>query len=173
MSRSILLVDDDPRILTSLSQALEVDEAEVRTASSAEDALAELGASPADVVLSDLKMPGMDGIELLKLLRERAPATDVVIMTAHEDLPTVATAMREGALDFLVKPLDLHLLRRLLDRIFEDRKTRERARRHAEDGDQRGISERLVGRDPRLIEIFKLVGKVASSRTTVIVRGES
>ena len=173
MSRSILLVDDDPRILTSLSQALAEDGTEVRTAPSAEEGLAALGGAPADVVLSDLKMPGMDGIELLKLLRERAPATDVVIMTAHEDLPTVATAMREGAADFLVKPLDLHQLRRLLDRIFDDRKTRSRARRDEGPGDRRGISERLVGRDPRLIEIFKLVGKVAASRTTVIVRGES
>lgn len=172
MTRSILLVDDDPRILTSLSQALAGDATEVRTAPSAEEALAELGASPADLVLSDLKMPGMDGVELLKLVRERAPSTDVVIMTAHEDLPTVARAMREGALDFLVKPLDLHRLRRLLDRIFEDRRTRERARRRPDAG-RPGISERLVGRDPRLIEIFKLVGKVASSRTTVVVRGES
>ncbi len=172
MSRSILLVDDDSRILTSLSQALAGDSTEVRTASSAEAALAALGAAPADVVLSDLKMPGMDGIELLKLVHARAPATDVVIMTAYEDLPTVARAMREGALDFLVKPLDLHRLRRLLDRVFEDRRTRERARRGSDD-DRPGISERLVGRDPRLIEIFKLVGKVASSRTTVVVRGES
>ena len=173
MTRSILLVDDDPRILTSLSQALSADSTEVRTAASAEEALAGLADSPADLVLSDLKMPGMDGIELLKLLRERAPSTDVVIMTAHEDLPTVAAAMREGARDFLVKPLDLHQLRRLLDRVFEDRRTRDRARHDRDGADRPGISERLVGRDERLIEIFKLVGKVASSRTTVIVRGES
>ncbi|MDX1393776.1 MAG: sigma-54 dependent transcriptional regulator [Gemmatimonadota bacterium] len=172
MTRSLLLVDDDARILTSLSQALVDDGTDVRTAASAEEALGRLGARPADVVLSDLKMPGMDGIELLKLVRERAPSTDVVIMTAHEDLPTVARAMREGAMDFLVKPLDLHALRRLLDRIFDDRATRARARR-ALDDDRPGISERLVGRDPRLIDIFKLVGKVAGSRTTVVVRGES
>ena len=174
MNRSILLVDDDPRILTSLSQALADEITEVRTAANAERGLAELGAKPADLVLSDLKMPGMDGIELLRLVRQRAPSTDVVIMTAHEDLPTVARAIREGALDFLVKPLDLHRLRRLLDRIFEDRKTRAGARRAPKaDGTGPGISDRLVGRDPALIDIFKLVGKVAGSRTTVIVRGES
>jgi DNA-binding NtrC family response regulator len=172
VARSILLVDDDPRILTSLSQALATDGTEVRTAPSAEKALAELGTSPADLILSDLKMPGMDGIELLKLVRERAPSSDVVIMTAHEDLPTVAEAMREGALDFLVKPLDLHHLRRLLDRIFEDRGTRAEVRGDNEERTS-ATSPRLVGRDPRLIEIFKLVGKVAASRTTVIIRGES
>jgi two-component system response regulator HydG len=172
MSPSILLVDDDPRILTSLSQALTGDSLEVRTAPSAEKALTELAARAADVVLTDLKMPGMDGLELLQLIRARAPSTDVVIMTAHEDLPTVAAAMREGAMDFLIKPLDLHRLRRLLERIFEDRRTRDRARREP-DPDRSAISDRLVGRDPRLIDIFKLVGKVASSRTTVVVRGES
>lgn len=172
MSRSILIVDDDPRILTSLAQALSADTTEVRTAPSAEKALSELGASPADLILSDLKMPGMDGIELLKLVRERAPSSDVVIMTAHEELPTVAAAMREGALDFLVKPLDLHRLRRLLERIFEDRRTRAEARRQGEDR-KPAMSARLVGRDPRLVEVFKLVGRIAASRTTVIVRGES
>lgn len=129
MTRSILIVDDDARILTALSEALSDEATDVRTAASAEAALAAIGASCPDVVLSDLRMPGMDGIELLRLLRERVGSTDVVIMTAYQDLPTVATAMREGAQDFLVKPLDLHQLRRLLDRIFEDRKTRERALR--------------------------------------------
>ncbi|HUF13198.1 MAG TPA: sigma-54 dependent transcriptional regulator [Longimicrobiales bacterium] len=172
MTRSILIVDDDARILTALSEALADEATDVHTAASAEAALAAVGASCPDVVLSDLRMPGMDGIELLRLLRERAASTDVVIMTAYQDLPTVATAMREGAQDFLVKPLDLHQLRRLLDRIFEDRKTRERARRNAK-ATHATVSERLVGEDRRLIEIFKLVGRVASSRSTVMIRGES
>jgi DNA-binding NtrC family response regulator len=172
VSRSILVVDDDARILTALSEALADEAADVRTAATAEAALGEVGRSAPDVVLSDLRMPGMDGIELLRLLRARAPATDVVIMTAYQDLPTVATAMREGAQDFLVKPLDLHQLRRLLDRIFEDRRTRERARRDR-DGEPPAVSGRLVGQDGRLIEIFKLVGRVATSRSTVMIRGES
>jgi DNA-binding NtrC family response regulator len=172
MGRSILIVDDDPRILTALSEALGDRRTTVRTAASAEAALSSLAATPADIVLTDLRMPGMDGLELLQLLRKRLPGVDVAIMTAHEDLPTVATAMREGARDFLIKPLDLHAVRRLLSRIFEDRETRARVRR-----DERTAVEttdgRLVGRDRRLIEIFKVVGQVAASRTTVIVRGES
>ena len=173
MKRSILLVDDDPRILTALSEAIAADGSEVRTAPSAEAALAALGACPADVVLTDLRMPGIDGIELLRLVRDRAPSTDVVVLTAYEDLPTVASAMREGAEDFLVKPLDLGKLRLLLDRIFEDRSTRVRARLGPPPDEQPGISEGLVGRDRRLIEVFKVVGRVATSRTTVIIRGES
>ncbi len=174
MTRSILLVDDDTRILAALSEAIAEDGTEVRTAPSAEKALAALGSAPAEVVLTDLRMPGMDGIELLRLLRDRAPDIDVVIMTAYQDLPTVATAMREGAQDFLVKPLDLHHVRRLLDRIYEDRRTRERARRGSATSDgERARPRRLVGNDARLVEIFKLIGRIASSRTTVIIRGES
>ncbi|MEJ2312864.1 MAG: sigma-54 dependent transcriptional regulator [Gemmatimonadales bacterium] len=175
MSRSILIVDDDERILASLSQALDSDSSEVRTAASAELAIASLAEAPADVVLADLKMPGMDGMELLKLLSERSPETDVLIMTAYDDLPTVAKAMREGASDFLTKPLDLHQLRRALKRVFEDRSVRSRAapkRKGARDRAEAGV-ERMVGRDPAMVEIFKLIGQVAGTRTTVVVRGES
>ncbi len=175
MSRSILIVDDDERILASLSQALDSDSSEVRTAASSELALASLAEAPADVVLADLKMPGMDGMELLKLLRERSPETDVLIMTAYDDLPTVAKAMREGAADFLTKPLDLHQLRGALTRVFEDRSVRSRAapkRKGARDRAEAGV-ERMVGRDPAMVEIFKLIGQVAGTRTTVVIRGES
>ena len=175
MSRSILIVDDDERILASLSQALDSDSSEVRTAASSELALARLAEAPADVVLADLKMPGMDGMELLKLLRERSPETDVLIMTAYDDLPTVAKAMREGAADFLTKPLDLHQLRGALTRVFEDRSVRSRVapkRKRARDRAEAGV-ERMVGRDPAMVEIFKLIGQVAGTRTTVVIRGES
>jgi DNA-binding NtrC family response regulator len=172
MSRSILIVDDDSRILTALSQALG-EGAEVRTVGSAEEALAALGQSTADVVLADVRMPGMDGVELLRLLRQRAPSVDVLLMTAYEDLPTVAAAMREGARDFLIKPLDLHHLRRLLDRVFDDRRIRERAGRTRSTALPDDQEVRLIGRDRRLVEIFKLIGQVAPTRTTVLIRGDS
>lgn len=172
MKRSILIVDDDPRILTALSGALGQG-ADVRTAGSAEEALSALGRSGADVVLADVRMPGMDGVELLRLLRQRVPDVDVLLMTAYEDLPTVATAMREGARDFLIKPLDLHDLRRLLDRVFEDRAIREQAGRSRTANPPADQDDRLIGRDRKLVEIFKLVGQVAPTRTTVLIRGDS
>ncbi|MFQ5691016.1 MAG: sigma-54-dependent transcriptional regulator [Gemmatimonadota bacterium] len=171
MSRSILIVDDDDRILASVSQALRDDSTEVRTAESAERALNLLGERPAGVVLADLKMPGMDGMELLRLLRQRMPAVDVLMMTAYDDLPTVAEAMREGAVDFLVKPLDLHHLRRVLSRVWEDRKMRDRLA--ASGASEPPRAPTMVGRDPAMVEIFKLIGQVAGTRTTVVIRGES
>jgi len=173
MKRSLLIVDDDPRVRTSLVSALADDHTAVRAAEDAESALAALGEGPVGVVLSDVKMPGMSGLELLRLLKERAPDLDVVLMTAYDDLPTVAEAMREGAADFLVKPLDLHRLRGVLDRVFEDRQARKRIKAGEADPDRRGAADRLVGRDSQMVEIFKLVGQVASSRTNVVIRGES
>jgi DNA-binding NtrC family response regulator len=170
MERSVLIVDDDQRVLASLGRNLGDARTEVRTAEDGEGALALLSEWAAGVVLADLKMPGMSGLDLLRLLRRRMPEVDVLLMTAYDDLPAVAEAMREGAVDFLVKPLDLHHLRRTLDRVFEDRAAREAARR---DEKAPSTSDRLVGRDSRMVEIFKLVGQVAATRTTVVIRGES
>ena len=170
-SRSILIVDDDHRIRTSLSAALADDRTAVRTAESGEEALAALAEARPGIVLADLRMPGMDGLELLRLLKARAPDIDVIMMTAHEDLPTVAAAMGAGAAEFLVKPLDLHRLRRVLDTVFEDRSTRDRAPRLEEPAAE--SLYQLVGRDPRIVEVFKTVGRVAQTRTTVVIRGES
>ena len=169
VTRSLLIVDDDARVRTSLTRALAVDDLVVATAASAEEALSLVGRTPPDVVLSDVRMPGLGGLELLTLLRERTPNVDVMLMTAFDDLPLVATAMREGAVDFLVKPLDLHQLRRVLDKVFGDRAARARAR----SGSAEAVHRRLVGRDPRMVEVFKIVGQVAPSRTNVVVRGES
>ncbi len=127
MARSILIVDDDARIRTSLAQGLQKVSDDVRTAEDAEAALASFSHAPPTVVVADVRMPGMDGLDLLRVLKERAPDTSVIMMTAFDDLPTVATAMREGAVEFLVKPIDLHQLSRVIERVFEDREARARA----------------------------------------------
>ncbi len=171
--RYVLVVDDDATIRDSLSEALADGATEVRTAEDAERALAVIDERLPDVVLSDVRMPGLDGLALLKLLRERAPAVDVILMTAYDDMPTVVAAMREGACDFLVKPLDLHDLRRVLAKVFEDRRTRERVRRAAEEMASAYKLNELVGHDPRMIEIYKLVGQLAANRASVLIRGET
>lgn len=173
MAIRILVVDDDETVLRSLVEALAGDGSEVRAAPTAEDALGLIEDAAPDVVISDVRMPGLDGIELLRLIHDRAPSIDVVIMTAYDDMPTVVAAMREGAFDFLSKPLDLHELRRVLSRLHRDRRTRERSKRAAEDDADRYDLSQLVGRDPRMIEIYKLVGQLAASRTTVLIRGET
>jgi DNA-binding NtrC family response regulator len=173
MLRRVLLVDDDPAVLRSLAQGLSHLGVEPESAGSAEEALAKIAEYPPDLVLSDIRMPGLDGIELLELVRARAPSVDVVLMTAYDDMATVVRSMREGAFDFLVKPIDLDELENVLRRAFEDRRARERARRTAEEEAQAYRLDELVGREPRMIQVYKLVGQLAASRVPVLIRGES
>jgi DNA-binding NtrC family response regulator len=171
--KRILIVDDDPDIRESLPGGLSATGAEIATAKNGEEALARVASEPPDIVLTDVRMPGLDGVELLRLLRDRAPEVDVILMTAYDDMPTVVAGMREGARDFLVKPLDLHDLRRVVAEVFEDRRTRERARQAAEDEAAGFRLDELVGHDPRMIEIYKLVGQLAANRANVLIRGET
>ncbi len=173
MPRRVLLVDDEPSVRRSLGEAIADFGIEVDVAASAEEALTKLSPVPPELILSDIRMPGLSGIELLTLVRERAPEIDVVLMTAYDDMPTVVAAMREGAFDFLVKPVNLDELEEVLRRALHDRRTRERARQTAEDEARPYRLDELVGRDPKMIEVFKLVGQLASSRVSVLIRGES
>jgi two-component system response regulator AtoC len=168
-----MLVDDDPSVRRALGGALSDEGHEVRTAEDAEQALDQLADFAPDLILSDIRMPGLDGIELLKRVKEHAPSVDVVLMTAYDDMPTVVKAMREGAFDFLVKPLESKELEAVLERACADRRSREIAIRRAEDEAEPYRLETLLGHDPRMIQTFKLVGQLAASRVTVLVRGET
>ena len=165
-----MIVDDEAVIRESLAEALADDVADVQTAADAKQALELLARAVPDVVLTDVRMPELDGLALLREIRRRTPQVDVVLMTAFDDMPIVASAMREGAADFLVKPLDLHVLRGVLARVFEDRQTRSEA---AVQKDAAKPAPQFVGRHPQIIDIYKTVGQVASRRTNVLIRGES
>ncbi|HUP87826.1 MAG TPA: sigma-54 dependent transcriptional regulator [Longimicrobiales bacterium] len=164
----LLLVDDDPQIRESLGEAIAAWGTEVHLAASAEEGLAQMASLAPDVVLSDVRMSGMSGLNLLGELRQKAAGTDVILMTAYDDMPTVVAAMKGGAVEFLVKPIDLNELRAVLMRVLEDRAARchERTNRAAP-------FNQLVGRNASMIEIYKRIGQAAATRATVLVRGES
>jgi len=170
-SRRVLIVDDDVMLRTSLKEALSEDGIHVAVAGGGAEALALLGSIEPDVVLSDVRMDDIDGLSLLRLLRERAPDVDVVMMTAFDDMPTVVASMRDGAVEFLTKPIDLHQVRAVLDGIFSDRRARRQRLRQADVDD--GPLDGLVGRTPEMIRVYKLIGQAASTSATVLIRGES
>lgn len=172
LPRRVLVVDDDDAIRRSLARSLG-ESYDVLLAQSAEQVLGSLVEQSPDVVLTDVRMPGMDGIELLTTIRARAPGVDVVVMTAHEDMATVARTMREGAFDFLVKPLKQTELISVLDRLFRDRDTRELTRRTAEGAAEDYKLDSLVGRSPQMIEVYKRVGQFSAGRANVLIRGET
>jgi DNA-binding NtrC family response regulator len=96
----------------------------VSVAAGGREALDRIAAGPVDLVLTDMRMPGMDGLELLRQIRARAPALDVVLMTAFDDAGVAVTAAREGARAYLAKPLDLPDLRALVARLLREREDR-------------------------------------------------
>ena len=171
MTRRVLVVDDDPTILESVADALAEDGITVTVAEGGARALALLQRVAPDVVLSDVRMPDIDGFALLREIKAKHADCDVVMMTAFDDMATVVASMRGGAVEFLVKPLDLRQLRTAIRRVFDDRLSRSRAVRTTADGPLSAGG--LVGHTPEMIAIYKLVGQAAGTRATVLIRGES
>jgi two-component system, NtrC family, response regulator AtoC len=173
MPPRLLLVEDDPAVRRSLAETLEAEGVDVHVACSAEEALGRLAEVAPEVVLTDVRMPGMDGLSLLRLLRERVPDVDVVVMTAFEEMPTIVQAMRDGAFEFIVKPPRLADLRSILARLLEDRRMREEGRRLRGPEVDAHHLDAIVGRHPRIVEVYKLVGQLAASRVNALIRGET
>ncbi len=173
MSRRILVVDDDESHRSTLERFLSGDDCEVMAVDSAERALGLVASFDPHLVITDIKMPGMSGFDLIRRLRSVQDDRDVVMITAFEDMKTAIEAMKEGAYDFLVKPLDLDQLEAVVERCFKDRAYRRRARQLAEDAAGDATLDTLVGRDPRMIDIYKLIGRVAQTQTPVLIRGET
>ncbi len=173
MRGRILVVDDEASIREVFQHNLSESGFEVRTAASGEEALGLIDGFRPDVVVTDVRMDGMSGLELLTRLRAADPDLMVLVMTAHEDMKSAVTAMKEGALDYLVKPVELDALELILQRAIRDRAIAARARRQQEGTAEKDGVETLIGRDPAMIGIYKLIGILAQNRATVLVRGET
>jgi two-component system response regulator AtoC len=169
----ILVVDDDPSIRETFEDCLTVSGYEVRCAGSAEEALQRWTEYQPDLIITDVRMPGMSGIDLLERLRKNDEDADVLVITAFEDMETAVAAMKAGAYDYLVKPLDLDQVEILVDRCIRDRSLRRRIRYLSSEASSQHSVSRLVGRDPQMIAIYKLIGVLAENRTTVLVTGET
>jgi len=173
MSHGILVVDDDPDHLRVVAAILEESGFEVERANDAEEALSRIHGFEPALVLTDLRLPGMDGVQLLERIREGMEGVEVIVMTGHEDMTSAIGAMRAGAFDYVVKPMDVSTLRNLVDRCLRERELNLKAKKKGsptEDPKEEGV---VIGRDPRLIEIFKMIGVLARNRSTVLVRGET
>ncbi len=172
MSKRILVVDDDASIRETFEIHLERRGYQVRSADSGETALNQLEAFEPSLVITDVRMSGMDGLELLRRIREGSDA-DVIVITAHESMESAVGAMKAGAYDYLVKPLDLRRIDHLLDQCFRDR-SRRRKIDPPSGGEPRGQEpHRLVGRHPSMIEVYKLIGVLAENRATVLITGDT
>ena len=170
---SILIVDDKDSLRDMLTRTLSLEGYEVETASDGKDALKIADARRFDVVLTDLKLPSMDGIEILSRLKERDPFMEVIMMTAFGTIETAVHAMKLGAFDFLTKPFDPEHLSLLLKRAIENQRlAAENVLLREELSTRIGESE-IIGVSGKMHEATELVRKVAGSDSTVLLCGES
>lgn len=173
MPATVLVVDDESKMRRVLQLFFEEDGLSVIQAANGEEALKKVGASRPDLVICDVRMPRMNGIELLRRVKELSEQLPVIIMTAYGDVRTAVEAMKLGAENYVTKPLDMEELRILVTRAIEKRSLiRENIQLRAE-LDSRFDSSNFVGRSEGMQEIFRLIDKVASTNTTVLVTGES
>jgi DNA-binding NtrC family response regulator len=173
MPAKILVVDDERLIRDTLAEYLAQEGFDVATCGDGESALAEAGAHCFDVVLCDVQLPGMDGLELLDRLLKISPETFVLLVTAYATVESAVEAFQRGAHDYLMKPVileDVHnKIRRLLDyrELYRENQSLRRELNRAHEPD------RIVGRSPAMQRVFEMVRKVAPTRSTVLLTGES
>jgi two-component system response regulator HydG len=169
----LLVVDDDRAILTLIGTIAVAEGFDVVTTTNGEDAMKQLRHRPAELVLLDLRMPGVTGLDVLRSLREVSPKCRVVLMTGFATIDSAVEAVKLGALDYLTKPFDLQRLRHLLSTVREE--TAQRREVLTMEGD---LAKRLefcgmVGRGPAMQEVFELIRRLAPHVRVALVSGET
>src|SRR5438093_1538365 len=169
----VLFVDDDPSLCALLQAQLTRRNFEVQPASSASEALRLLDATEIDVVLTDVVMEGMDGLQLCSRIADDRPELPVVILTASERLETAIGAIRAGAYDFVTKPIDFEVLGLVLERAVKQRRLAATVERLSRALEEVTGFEELVGESPAMRKVFALLGRVTQSEASVLITGES
>ncbi len=167
MDKPVWIIDDDRSIRWVLEKALTREEIEYKSFASADEALAELPRNLPQMVISDIRMPGSSGLELLQKLRNDHPNLPVIIMTAYSDLESAVSAFQGGAFEYLPKPFDVNHAVELIRRALEQS---QRKNPQAEDAQP---APDILGHAPAMQEVFRAIGRLAQSNATVLINGES
>jgi DNA-binding NtrC family response regulator len=169
----VLVVDDEAMVCVALTNWLQEENYLAKAVHDGPQAIARVREENWDIVLLDLRMPGMDGMEVLKQIREIAPQSVVIIMTAYASIPSAVQAMKDGAYDYVVKPLDVDQLARMLKRIVEHQQLvtenillRKRLTEQSEFGD-------IIGKSPAMQQVFEMIKAVTDTNATVLITGET
>jgi two-component system nitrogen regulation response regulator GlnG len=165
--KPVWIIDDDRSIRWVFEKALAREDIAFKTFSSAQEALAELDSDTPQVVVSDIRMPGDSGLELLQKAKEHHANLPVIIMTAYSDLESAVSAFQGGAYEYLPKPFDVDYAVELIRRAMEESMRQEGAVQPVEDGPE------ILGQAPAMQEVFRAIGRLAQSQATVLITGES
>jgi two-component system nitrogen regulation response regulator GlnG len=162
---NVWIIDDEESIRTICTSALE-DLFKIEAFSSASQALLALNSSKPDLIITDIKMPGMSGLEFLDKVSEKYPDLPTIIITAHANMDNALSAYKGGAFEYLTKPFDINEIRKLVIKATKTKKTKL----------QEGLEvskSKIVGKAGSMQEVFKAIGKISKTDITVLIRGES
>lgn len=168
-AESVWVIDDDQSIRWVLEKALEKAKMDVKSFSSASGILETLEHGQPDALITDVRMPGMDGFELLGKIQQRFPELPVIVITAHSDLDSAVTAYQDGAFEYLPKPFDIQEAVELTQRAVDHS-------RSMKTGSVESINDDLpeiIGEAPAMQEVFRAIGRLSRSNITVLINGES
>jgi two-component system nitrogen regulation response regulator GlnG len=163
----VWIIDDDRSIRWVFEKALTREGIAHRTFGAAQEALDKLGDESPQVVVSDIRMPGLSGLEFMQQLKSRVPSTPVIIMTAYSDLESAVAAFQGGAFEYLPKPFDVDHAVELVRRAIEE------SRRQVEAPPADAATPEILGQAPAMQEVFRAIGRLAQSHATVLITGES
>ncbi|MGQ9577272.1 MAG: sigma-54-dependent transcriptional regulator [Candidatus Aminicenantales bacterium] len=169
----VLVIDDDPLIGRTLTSHLSQRGFEVSWCDSGEEAFRVLEKTSPDFILLDVRLPDIDGLEILRRIKEKEPRAFIVIMTAYDDMKTTVEAIKLGAFEYLVKPLNFIELDLTLAKLKEIRSLQTKVSYLLEEKQKEYTIDNIIGRSPQMREVFKLIGSVANTRTNVLIQGES
>jgi DNA-binding NtrC family response regulator len=170
---SILLVDDDAAFRHVMASELRRQGYQVETASSGEEALAKADRTDPEVILLDLRLPGMDGLEILKAIRARNSGVEVIMLTGHGSIDTAIESIRVGAFDYVIKPCPLDELQMRIQRALERRALRYRANLLERGLTPPDLAGSFVGESPEFQRLLHLIERVGPSDSTVLIVGET
>lgn len=173
MPHSILIVDDEKNTREGLKWALENQADRVFLAANGEEALNILSEEQIGLVLSDLKMPKMTGIELLQKVHEEYEQTEFIMLTGHGTVETAVDAMKMGAFDYLIKPVNLEELNILVKRVFEQRDLKKENESLRAQVNERYGFDNIVGNSEAIQQIFQIIRQVAPTRASILIDGET
>ncbi len=170
----LLIVDDDILILECFRHAFASDDFLVRTTTNAAEAISLFRETPFDAVVTDIRLPGSSGLDLLRGLKENDARVPVILMTGHGTASSAIDAMRWGAFEYLLKPLDLDILQTVIDRALEvSRMSRTPAKISTGEPNESHDDDLIIGRCPGMQEVYRQIGRVAGQDVTVLILGES
>ncbi|HLY20508.1 MAG TPA: sigma-54 dependent transcriptional regulator [Bryobacteraceae bacterium] len=169
----ILIVDDEMVVRDSLGKWFSSEGYQAQPVASAREALESIQHVEYDVALLDIKMPGMDGMELQARLKEADPELSVIIMTGYASVETAVQALKRGAYDYITKPIDPDELSHLVGNALEHRRTRREVVRLRENLQEAAPGTELIGRAPAMKKVYELIEMVAPTEATVLITGES